>query len=153
MASTLIIPAELKQLAALRRFVEDTAQSLQAGRGAVEDMILAVDEAATNIILHGYQGQPGDIQVEVSLEDGWLQVRLCDWAPLFDPTQVPPPDLTLPLERRRFGGLGVYLARQCMDEVSYCVSPEGCNQLTLRKMAHQPGADSGDQNANRKPPA
>jgi serine/threonine-protein kinase RsbW len=133
----LIIPAELNQLATLRRFVEETAQSLHADRGAVEDMILAVDEAATNIILHGYGGQPGSIQVEVSLEDGFLQVRLRDQATLFDPTQVPPPDLSLPLERRRFGGLGVYLARECMDEVSYCVSPEGFNELTLRRSAYE----------------
>lgn len=148
MASTLTIPAEVKYLTTLRRFVEETAQALQADREAVEDMILAVDEAATNIILHGYRGQPGDIEVEVSIEGDTLQVRLSDWAPLFDPTEVPPPDLSLPLERRRFGGLGVYIARQCMDEVAYCVSPEGCNELTLRKMAHKSKADSGDRNAD-----
>jgi anti-sigma regulatory factor (Ser/Thr protein kinase) len=37
------------------------------------------------------------------------------------------------LEQRRFGGLGVHLTRLCMDEVSYCISGEGCNELTLRK--------------------
>jgi serine/threonine-protein kinase RsbW len=137
MASALIIPADLKNLTTLRRFVEETAQALQADRKAVEDMILAVDEAATNIILHGYRGQPGSIEVEMGIEGDTLQVCLRDQAPLFDPTQVPPPDLSLPPERRRFGGLGVYLARQCMNDVTYRVNAEGKNELTLRRSAHK----------------
>jgi serine/threonine-protein kinase RsbW len=133
MPSTLIIPAERKHLASLRCFVQETAHALGADPQAVADMVLAVDEAATNIMLHGYRGSPGSIEVSISLEAECLLVRLCDQAPLFDPTGVRPPDLSAPLEQRRYGGLGVYLAQQFMDEVSYCVNPEGCNELTLRR--------------------
>ena len=133
MAETLSVPAERKSLAKIRRFVEETASALPVRREVIADMVLAVDEAATNIILHGYQGRPGEIRVEVGCEGETLVVRLSDQAPLFDPTQVPPPNLDLPLDQRRFGGLGIHLTRQCMDEVSYCISVDGCNELTLRK--------------------
>jgi serine/threonine-protein kinase RsbW len=133
MAETLSVPAERKSLATIRRFVEITAGALPVNPEVIADMVLAVDEAATNIILHGYRDRPGEIRVEVGCEGDALVLRLSDQAPLFDPTQVPPPDLDLPLDQRRFGGLGIHLTRQCMDEVSYCISADGCNELTLRK--------------------
>jgi serine/threonine-protein kinase RsbW len=134
MEPTLLIPAEVQKLAELRRFVEEAASASQVKREAIEDMVQAVDEAATNIIVHGYQGQKGIIEAKVRVEEGALVVQLCDEAPLFDPTKVPPPDLTQPLEQRRFGGLGVHLARHFTDSIDYRVNPDGCNELTLKKL-------------------
>lgn len=56
-----------------------------------------------------------------------------DQAPLFDPTNAPEPDMSLPLDLRPLGGLGVFLIRQYMDEMSYRVTPQGGNELTLVK--------------------
>jgi serine/threonine-protein kinase RsbW len=94
-------------------------------------MLLAVDEAATNIIVHGYRGQPGAIEIDVEKQDSSLAVSLRDQAPPFDPTSVPVPDLSLPLDQRPFGGMGVHLIRQSMDEVIYRVPPQGGNELIL----------------------
>ena len=125
--------AELPNLAVIRRFVEETATALKADRRAIDDMIQAVDESATNIIVHGYRGRPGHIEIEVTQEGNVLVVRLRDQAPLFDPTRAPPSDVTLPLERRRFGGLGIHLTRRFTDSVTYRITSEGGNELTLRK--------------------
>jgi anti-sigma regulatory factor (Ser/Thr protein kinase) len=57
-------------------------------------------------------------------------------APPFDPTRVPDPDLTLPLEERPLGGLGIYLIRQSVDKMVYRAVPEGGNELTLVKRLH-----------------
>lgn len=133
MEPTLVIPAHVKNLAAIRRFVEETASAYGADRETVEDLVLAVDESTTNIVVHGYNGQPGNIEIRITLEEGDLVVRMCDQSPLFDPTQVPLPDLNLPLEQRGPGGLGVYLARKFTDAMTYRVTPEGHNELTLRK--------------------
>ena len=135
MSSTLRIAAELHNLAAVRRFVSEEAESLQTGRAAIEDMIQAVDESVTNVIKHGYEGQPGAIEIEVGRVGDDLVVRIRDYAPPFDPTAYPSPDLTLPLERRPFGGLGIHLSRECTDAVIYRVAPDGANELTLLKKA------------------
>ena len=127
------VPAELQNLGVIRRFVRETATALGGDRKAVDDMLQAVEEAAANIVVHGYCGQPGDIEIEVSLEKAMLVVRLRDRATLFDPTGVPPPDLTRPLEERRLGGLGVHLARHFTDSMTYRVTDDGRNELTLRR--------------------
>jgi len=62
-------------------------------------------------------------------------IELRDHAPGFDPTRVPPPDLTQPLEEREPGGLGVFLTRHMVDEMRYRALPGGGNELTLIKRA------------------
>ena len=131
MPSTLRVSAELPNLAVIRGFVEDTAAALDVGPGLIVDMIQAVDEAVTNVIVHGYRGQPGDIEIEMDREQGALVVRLRDHAFPFDPTRAPPPDLTLPLEARRLGGLGIHLIRQFTDAMLYRLTFDGSNELTL----------------------
>lgn len=131
--SSLRTTAELNNLAEIRRFVEETASALGVAPAVIPGVILAVDEAVTNIIVHGYQGQGGAVEIEVSREGDALVIRLRDEAAPFDPTSVPPPDLTLPLEQRTPGGLGIHLIRQIMDEITHRVTPQGGNELTLVK--------------------
>ena len=132
---TRVFSAELKNLAAIRHFVQETAAALQADPQAVHDVVLAVDEMAANVMVHGYQGGPGAVEVEVRPDGNALVVYLRDHAPPFDPTRHPLPDLTLPLDERPVGGLGVYLTRMLMDEVIYRSTPQGGNELTLVKKA------------------
>lgn len=136
--SSLHITAELKNLANIRSFIRDTAASLGFDDAIIPDVVLAVDEAASNIVLHGYKGQKGIIEVEVEREGDALVVRLRDEAVPFDPSTIPPPDLTLPLGQRPVGGLGIYLTRQVMDEVTHRVTPKGGNELTLIKSGRPP---------------
>lgn len=120
----------------MRNFVQQTAESLDVDSRLVEDVVLAVDEAVTNIILHGYKGQPGWIELVVQRENNTLTVRLRDQAPQFNPTAVAEPDLTLPLEKRKPGNLGIYLMKKMVDFVVYEPGSQGGNQLTLIKKCH-----------------
>ena len=129
--------AELKNLSQIRDFIETSVTTLGFEPDIIPNIQLAVDEAATNVMLHGYQGQGGSLEIEVERLKGDLLVYLRDEAPPFDPTTVPPPDLTLPLSQRPIGGLGVHLVRRAMDEVSYRVTASGGNELILVK--HGPG--------------
>lgn len=133
MTALLRIPAEIHQLARVRQFVADTAMALGASPGAVDDLVLAVDESLTNIIEHGYGGGPGEVEVEMAREAESVVVRLRDSATPFDPTQLPDPDLSLALDERPVGGLGAYLVRQLVDQVSHQAPPQGGNLLTLVK--------------------
>jgi serine/threonine-protein kinase RsbW len=125
--------AELKNLGKIRDFVEIAATALGFTADLVPNTQLAVDEAATNIMLHGYQGQGGRFELEVERVENDLVIRLRDEAAPFDPTTLPSPDLTLPLSQRPIGGLGVHLIRQTMDEVVHRVTAAGGNELTLIK--------------------
>jgi serine/threonine-protein kinase RsbW len=132
-SSSLCIAAELNNLAEIRRFVQETATALGVEPAVIPNVVLAVDEAASNIVIYGYQGQGGIIEIEVSRDGDALVIRLRDEATPFDPTSVPPPDLILPLQQRPVGGLGIHLIRQIMDEMTYRITPQGGNELTLLK--------------------
>jgi serine/threonine-protein kinase RsbW len=97
-------------------------EALQANGFSAEEILdtqLAVEEAITNVIVHGYQ-KPGEaIVVSCQISRNRVEVQVADTAPRFDPLSVPEPELGGNVEDRRIGGLGVYLIRQIMDEVSY----------------------------------
>jgi len=131
--SYLRIAADLKNLATIRCFVEGVARRGNGNPQAITDVLIATNEAATNVILHGYQGQPGVIEVEVAYDQDALVVYLRDRAPRFDPTSTPALDVTLPLEQRPLGGMGVHMMRQLADELIYRTTDDGRNELVLVK--------------------
>jgi len=132
---SLRVAADVGQLAAIRAFVEQHSRALGIDPFEIYDLVLAVNEVATNIVVHGYRGQAGTIEIEMQQRGNALEIRLRDQAPLFDPTRHPAPDLTLPLHKRPLGGMGVHVTRELMDELRYRVTPEGGNELTLVKRA------------------
>lgn len=132
MSAVLRIPADVNELAAVRHFIREQALRAGAGREVTGDMVQAVDELATNSIVHGYRGARGEIEVEFDVDAGAMVVCLRDQAPVFDPTTLEDPDTTLALERRPLGGMGVYLSKQLTDGLIYRQTSTG-NELTLTK--------------------
>jgi serine/threonine-protein kinase RsbW len=133
LAQTRYTAAGLDDLAAIRKFVEDTVTAVCLDPEAVSELIIALNEAVTNVIVHGYQGQPGAIEIAIESSDRQLLVRIRDQAPLFDPTSAPPPDVTLSLEERPLGGMGVHMMRQFVDNLYYRAISSGGNELILEK--------------------
>lgn len=131
--SLLRINADLKDLAAIRRFVEDAAKREHGDTEAIQDMLIAVNEAVTNVLIHGYQGQPGVIEVEVLYNNHDLMVRLHDQAPLFNPTDVPPAKIPPALDQPFYGGMGIHMMRQLVDKMIYTTTADGRNELILIK--------------------
>ena len=131
--ATLRIPADSDRLAAVRSFIRDTASAHGVRQEAVPDVVQAVDESVSNIIVHGYRGATGSIEIEVRRDGRDLVVLLLDQAPAFNPTAMPAPDLALPFEARRPGGMGVHLTRQLVDEVRHRLAPGSGNELILVK--------------------
>jgi len=125
--------ADLHNLAPIRDFVEHRAAALGAPPSIAADLVLATDEAVTNVIEHGYRGQRGALEIEVRREAQDVVIFVRDHAPPFDLTSVPAPDLNIPLDEREPGGLGIFLIRQYTDQVSHRVMSQGGNELVLRK--------------------
>jgi len=83
------------------------------------DTQLAVEEIITNIINHGYKNAGGEIVIYCRINVNQAEVRIRDDAPRFDPLSLPEPELDGTIENRKIGGLGIFLVRQVMDEISY----------------------------------
>jgi serine/threonine-protein kinase RsbW len=96
-------------------------------------MLVAMNEATTNLVEHAYRGAPGSVEIEVGYEGDALVVCVRDWSPPFDPAQVPDRDVTVPLEDRPLGGLGIMMMRRLMDDLIYRRGPNGANELILIK--------------------
>ena len=123
----------LDDLGQIRLYVRETAVAGACDLAAVDELIVAVNEAVANVVRHGYLNEPGAIRVTVVCSSDRLLVTLLDDCPGFDPTMVPSPDTTLPLAERPFGGMGVHMMRDFCDELNYRRDSRGHNELTLLK--------------------
>lgn len=130
------IPATLRHLNILGACLQAWAARLEPAveTEVVQALELAVQEAATNIVVHGY-GEAPDQRLELGLAAGGDEVvlELFDGAPPFDPTRAPVPDLDAP----RVHGYGVFLLYQLTDAVEYERAGER-NCLRLRKRRTAP---------------
>jgi len=125
--------AELESLSVFREFISDCCAKFKVPDGTVFDLKLAVDEACTNIIEHGYKGMdPGSIILSFRIESDRILVQITDFGHIFEPAEAPKPDVEAALEDRELGGLGLYLIYQTMDNIDYESSEEG-NTLTFTK--------------------
>lgn len=136
----LLVTADVERLAEVRAFVREAVATFGGSDRVADDLVQAVDEATCNVMLHGYGGSTGEIEIEAALRDGKIEIRLLDRAPAFDPTAAPEPDISRPPEPRRPGGMGVgiHLLRTMTDEVRHHVRPDGGNELTLVRSIDDP---------------
>jgi serine/threonine-protein kinase RsbW len=131
---SLTVPATLESLAQISAFVNEASQCAGLDDHTAWQVELAVDEAATNIIQHGYApDHPGIIELAWRIEDNRLVMTLRDYGRRFNPDDVPPPDVSSPLEERQPGGLGLYLMNQLMDQVRFDFDDTNGNLLTMVK--------------------
>ena len=123
----------LAALADLADRVERFGVEHRLPASVVNALNVALDEAVSNAINHGYDaGVGGEIAVRLRRRPDSVLVEVEDDGRPFDPLQAPPPDLTLPLEQRPVGGLGIHLIRNLMDELSYA-RVGGRNVLKMAK--------------------
>lgn len=126
--------AELESLSVFREFISDCCAKFKVPDDAVFDLKLAVDEACTNVIEHGYKGMdPGSIILSFRIESDRVLVQITDFGHVFEPASAPKPDLEASLMERPIGGLGLYLIYQTMDNIDYESSEDG-NTLTFTKL-------------------
>jgi anti-sigma regulatory factor (Ser/Thr protein kinase) len=94
---------------------------------------LALEEAISNTIKYGYQDeQVHTIHVRAGIETSVLILEIEDDAIAFNPLEAQAPDLSLPIEKKPIGRLGIYLMRSVMDDIDY-KRAEGKNILRLTK--------------------
>ena len=94
-------------------------------------LTLALDEIVANVVRHGFDDdREHRIEVKVTVDDRTVTASVEDDGVEFDPREAPVPDLDLPIEMRKPGGLGMHLVKAMMDSVEYR-RQDGRNILTV----------------------
>jgi serine/threonine-protein kinase RsbW len=120
-------------LSDVRKFVRGVAEGCGFGEDDVQKIVLAADEACTNIIKHAYKFSPtGEIVLDSKCYAEKLSLIITDTGTPFNPEMVPVPDIQELAKKKKVGGLGIYLMKKLMDEVKYDIDRTK-NQITLVK--------------------
>ena len=131
-AGEITVSAAVDQVKTVTRFVNEHLPPDCPERARVH-VDVAIDEIFSNISHYAYGAETGTVTVRTETEPGTVTVTFLDRGTPFDPLTAETPDTTkLPKEERPVGGLGLYMVKKIMDEVSYEYR-DGQNILTLRK--------------------
>ena len=125
-------PAKTEALPDILGFVEETLEGYGCPMKTQMAVCVAIEEVFVNIAHYAYCDGVGDMELGIGLEDRTITFRMTDSGVPFDPLKKPDPDITLSADEREIGGLGIFIAKQTMDSVTYAYE-NGKNILTMIK--------------------
>lgn len=135
MHKELVLRNRIEEVAQLEGFIETLGEELALDVPLCFNLNLALEEAVTNVINYAFPPEE-EHSFLVSADgeaEGTLTLEIQDDGVAFDPlNEAPEVDITLGVEERPIGGLGIFLVKQIMDEVSY-ERVDGKNILTMKK--------------------
>ena len=128
------IAATVENIAAVTAFVDEQLEALDCPMKAQMQIDIAIDELFSNIAHYAYNPEVGEATVRVEVIENPLSVVITfiDKGVPYDPLTEADPDTTLSAEERKIGGLGIFMVKKSMDEISYRYE-NGSNILSIRK--------------------
>jgi len=126
-------------------FIKGELEALSMPSEAVHALELSCEEIIVNVFNYAYKDTAmGEIElgVEVNPANDEIRVRLKDWGRKFDILSHPEPDVAAPLEQRGKGGLGIFLAKQLMNEILYDHDGTSNTVTLVKHIAKQGGTES-----------
>ena len=130
----LTVGASVDNIEAVTAFVDRELEALHCPMKAQMQIDVAIDELFSNIARYAYPNEDGEATVRVEVEDDPLAVIISfiDCGKPFDPLSRDDPDVTLGVDERAIGGLGIFVVKKTMDAVDYEYK-DGRNILRIRK--------------------
>lgn len=129
-----VVKSTTDNLAIIRDFTKKAAGDSGFSDETIGKIILAVDEACTNIIKHAYNFSPeGEITISIKFDTNKLTISITDEGKHFNPNSVPEPNIIEYYKQKKIGGLGIYLMKKLMDEVNYYTLSGNKNRVILVK--------------------
>lgn len=128
------VPAELEKLKDVNEFIVEKLEELDCSARAQMQLEIAIEEIFVNIAHYAYHPVIGKATVRLSVDDAEEQISLQfeDEGKPYNPLLREDPDVKLGIEERGIGGLGIYMTKKSMDDVTYRYE-DGKNILTIRK--------------------
>lgn len=130
----LCVPAKLEQLDPVLAFVSGELEAANCDAAVQTQIMIAVEEIFVNIFSYAYPPKEGmaTIRMRIEGDPAVAQIEMIDQGVPYDPLQREDPDITLSAQERGIGGLGIFMVKQTMDEVSYRYEGHS-NILTIKK--------------------
>lgn len=130
----LVIDALTENLPQVLGFVDEQLEAAKCPVKIQMQIDIAVEEIFVNIAHYAYEQEVGTaaVRVEVTNEPPAVQITFIDQGIPYDPLAKADPDVTLSIEERQIGGLGIFMVKKTMDDVEYKYL-DGHNVLTLKK--------------------
>ena len=128
------IEATLENIAAVTEFVDEQLESIDCPLKAQMQIDIAIDELFSNIARYAYDPEvgPATVSVDVIEDPMAVEVTFVDNGIPYDPLAKEDPDITLSAEERGIGGLGIFMVKKSMDEITYEYK-DGKNILKIKK--------------------
>lgn len=128
------VPAKLEELDRVTEFINGELEACGCSAREQMQIDIAVEEIYVNIARYAYHSTVGTATVRCTVGGDPLQVTIQfqDEGRFYNPLEKKDPDLTLSAEERQIGGLGIYMVKKSMDDISYEYQ-DGKNILTIRK--------------------
>lgn len=127
--------AELDSLPAFRDFIAGVCERLKISNEVAFELQLACDEAATNVIKHGYAGMnPGSLMLELRPQQKKVAMVLSDFGHPFEPVETSAPDVNALMEDQPTTGFGLFFIYRTMDDVSYYTDEQGNHLVLIKKL-------------------
>ncbi len=132
--SKLTVDADVDRLPQVLSFIDEKLEEGGCSPKVQIQLDIAVEEIFVNIAHYAYSPDKGeaDISIEIVGDPAEAIIEFRDRGMFFDPLKKPDPDTTLSSEERQIGGLGIYMVKKSMDDVTYRYEDEQ-NILTIRK--------------------
>ena len=134
----IVIKNELPEIIAVNEKFETFAEVFKIPRSVAVKFNVIFDELLSNVISYAYTDDEHDIEVRMERAGKRLTVTITDDGVPFNPLSVERPDTDLSLEDREFGGMGIHLVRNLVDDVSY-QRRIGKNVMTMMQILEQKG--------------
>ena len=133
MRKELKLKNQMKELERVNQFIEEIAEELNLDMELQMNLNLVVEEMVVNVISYAYpEGKTADIELLAESDGKELTFVLSDQGKEFDPTMRKSADMNVNPAERDLGGMGIYIVKNIMNEVSY-QRLEGKNLLTMKK--------------------
>lgn len=130
----LTIPATVENIEKVTEFVNSQLEEINCPIKAKMQIDIAIDELFGNIAHYAYKPETGPATVRVEVTEAPISVivTFIDHGIPYDPLKKDDPDVTLSAEERTIGGLGIFMVKKTMDEITYEYK-DGQNILSIRK--------------------
>jgi len=132
---TVCVPARLELLNLVRTVIAEVAEDFGFAEGDTAQIVMAVDEACTNVLQHGYGGEPGaKVYVRTVFARDRLMIEILDGAERFSPLEERSATLDEFLRSGESHGFGLYVIQTLMDEIDHEYVKGRGNRLRLVKV-------------------